>query len=533
MLVGKYIPNLIAKPFEVSRNYAQIIYDQTSSPKLDKVLKKWDQDNWASAENRQKLAYIILVELLAYQFASPVRWIQTQDLLFTTFNFERLVELGPSPTLTGMAVRTLKAKYETLDGSVSRNRSILCHAKNVKEVYYQYEDEIEVPPGEAVDTPAPATVAAPVTPTAVVSAPSSGPATAIEDVPIKAIDILLVIVAQKLKKRVDEIPLSKTIKDLVGGKSTLQNEILGDLQQEFASAPEKGEELPLEELGSALGSGFNGALGKYSTGLVSRLIGGKMPGGFNSSAIKSYLSKNWGLGSSRSDGVLLLGTTLEPPKRLASEAEGRSWLDGVVSVYAQRSGISLAAPGAGGTSGGGGGGATINSEEFLKFQADQQKFAAQHVELYMRYLGRDSRAGEVAFDREKTSNLTLQAKLDSINREHGDAYIEGIQPRFDILKARHFDSSWNWVRQDALLMYYDIIFGRLTTVDREITARCIALLNRADPDMLQFMQYSIDQCDPSKGETYKLAKEFGQKLIDNTREVIGKPPMYKDGAFIP
>ena len=59
---------------------------------------------------------------------------------------------------------------------------------------------------------------------------------------MKAIDILLVVVALKLKNRVDELPLSKTIKDLVGGKSTLQNEILGDLQQEFASAPEKGKE---------------------------------------------------------------------------------------------------------------------------------------------------------------------------------------------------------------------------------------------------------------------------------------------------
>ena len=531
MLVGKYIPNLVAKPFDVSREYAQIVYDQTSSPKLDKVLKNWEQDKWASAENRQKLAYIILVELLAYQFASPVRWIQTQDLLFTTFNFERLVEIGPSPTLTGMATRTLKAKYETLDGSISRNRSIFCHAKNVKEIYYQYEDEIDAPTDDIINAPSAVTPVAPVVAaTVAIPAPSSGPVASIEDVPIKAIDILLVIVAQKLKKRVDEIPLSKSIKDLVGGKSTLQNEILGDLQQEFASAPEKGEELPLEELGSALGSGFNGALGKYSTGLVSRLIGGKMPGGFNSSAIKSYLSKNWGLGSSRSDGVLLLGTTLEPPKRLASEAEGKSWLDGVVSIYAQRSGISLAAPGTGGGSGGGAA-AVINSEEFLKFQIDQQKFAAQHVELYMRYLGRDSRAGEIAFDQEKATSLALQAKLDSINREHGDAYIEGIQPRFDILKARHFDSSWNWVRQDALLMYYDIIFGRLTTVDREITARCISLLNRADPDMLQFMQYNINHCDPSKGETYRLAKEFGQKLIDNTREVIGKPPMYKDGAL--
>jgi malonyl CoA-acyl carrier protein transacylase len=56
--------------------------------------------------------YIILVELFAYQFASPVRWIQTQDLPFMHYNFHRFIEVDPSPTLTGMAVPTLKAKYE-------------------------------------------------------------------------------------------------------------------------------------------------------------------------------------------------------------------------------------------------------------------------------------------------------------------------------------------------------------------------------------------------------------------------------------
>ena len=122
------------------------------------------------------------------------------------------------------------------------------------------------------------------------------------------------VIAQKLKKKVDEVPLSKSIKDLVGGKSTLQNEILGDLQLEFTSAPEKGEEMPLEELASALRVGFGGSLGKYSSGLVSCVVGGKMSDGFNSSAIKGYLSKTWGLGPSRADGVLLLGSTMEPPK---------------------------------------------------------------------------------------------------------------------------------------------------------------------------------------------------------------------------
>ncbi|EGN98830.1 hypothetical protein SERLA73DRAFT_168429 [Serpula lacrymans var. lacrymans S7.3] len=531
MLIGKYIPNLVARPFDITREYAQLIYDQTSSPRLDKVLKKWDQENWDSAEQRQKLAYTILVELLSYQFASPVRWIETQDLLFTHFSFERLIELGPSPTLTGMAARTLKAKYESQDDAVSRKRSILCHAKNAREIYYQFEDEVAEPTAEPTHEAAPVAVASPVPVPASSPVTSSGPAATIEDVPIKASEILLCIIAQKLKKKVEEVPLTKSIKDLVGGKSTLQNEILGDLQLEFTSAPEKGEELPLDELGSGLGVGHSGALGKYTSGLVSRLIGGKMPGGFNSSAIKGHLSKTWGIGSSRADAVLLLGTTMEPPKRLGSEGEGKAWLDVVVAAYAQRAGISLSSGGAGGAGGSAAAGATINSEEFLKFRADQEQFAAQHVELYMRYLNRDSRAGEIAYDKEKANASQLQARLDAIAKEHGDSYIDGIQPIFDPLKARHFDSSWNWVRQDALVMYYDIIHGRLTTVDREITARCISLLNRADPELLAYMQYNIDQCDPGKGETYALAKQFGQQLIDNTREVLGQPPVYKDVTF--
>ena len=112
-----------------------------------------------------------------------------------------------------MATRTLKAKYETLDGSVTQNRSILCHAKNVKEIYYQYEDEVEAPAssGETIDAPTIVASTAPIAATITVSAPSSGPAISIEHIPIKPIDILLVIVAQKLKKAVDQIPLSKTI----------------------------------------------------------------------------------------------------------------------------------------------------------------------------------------------------------------------------------------------------------------------------------------------------------------------------------
>lgn len=535
MLIGQYVPNLTAEPFDITQAYAQRVYDQTSSPRLDKVLQHWDRDGWGGAEQRQKLAYIILVELLSYQFASPVRWIETQDRLFAHFKFERMIELGPGPTLTGMATRTWKAKYEEGDDSISHTRVIFCHAKNPKEIYYQFEDEPEAAASGSRDegtqpvasSPAPIALAAPAAPP-----PSAGPVASIADEPLKAVDTVRTIVAQKLKKGITEVPLSKSIKDLVGGKSTLQNEILGDLQLEFTSAPEKGEELPLDELGAALGSNYSGTLGKHTSGLVSRLVGGKMPGGFNLSAVKAYLSKAWGLGSARADGLLLVGLTMEPTKRLGSEAEAQAWLDSVAAAYAQLSGISLSSgSAAGGAASGGSGGAVINSEEFVKFQTEQERFAAQQIEVYMRYLNRDSRAGERAFDTANENLLSVQSKLDSITREHGDMYIEGIQPMFEPLKARHFDSSWNWVRQDALLMWYDIIHGRLTTVDREITARCIAIMNRADPALLDYMQYHIDTCDEARGETYRLAKEFGQQLIDNCREAVGQPPLYKDGVL--
>jgi fatty acid synthase subunit beta len=45
------------------------------------------------------------------------------------------------------------------------------------------------------------------------------------------------------------------------------------------------------------------------------------------------------------------------------------------------------------------------------------------------------------------------------------------------------------------------------------------------------MQYHIDAVNPDKGETFRLAKEFGQQLIDNCREALSAAPVYKDGEL--
>lgn len=176
-------------------------------------------------EVEQELAHTLLVELLAYQFASPVRWIETQDVFLAEKTAERIVEIGPADTLGVMARRTLASKYEAFDAAKSVQRQILCYNKDAKEIYYDV-DPIEEEPepaagaGESSSSAASAPAAAGAAPVAAAAAPapSAGPAAQVPDVPVTALDIVRSLIAQKLKKPFLEIPLSKAIKDLVGGK---------------------------------------------------------------------------------------------------------------------------------------------------------------------------------------------------------------------------------------------------------------------------------------------------------------------------
>jgi fatty acid synthase subunit alpha len=176
-------------------------------------------------EVEQELSHTLLVELLAYQFASPVRWIETQDVILGEKTTERIVEVGPADTLGVMAKRTLASKYEAHDAALSVQRQILCYNKDAKDIYYDVdpvEDEPEPASSDAAAAPASLSVsptAAPVS--AAPPPPSAGPATQVPDAPVSATDILRTLVAQKLKKPLVDIPLSKAIKDLVGGKKIL------------------------------------------------------------------------------------------------------------------------------------------------------------------------------------------------------------------------------------------------------------------------------------------------------------------------
>ncbi|KNZ49044.1 uncharacterized protein VP01_5240g1 [Puccinia sorghi] len=121
-------------------------------------------------------------------------------------------------------------------------QEILCICENIKETYYKYKVKVEAettpPASNEPAAPSPAIVAAP-THVAVVA----GPVAAVADEPLKAVKTLWVLVAQVPKKPLADLPLPKAIKDLVGGKSTLQNELLGSARAEFGLVPNKSEEM--------------------------------------------------------------------------------------------------------------------------------------------------------------------------------------------------------------------------------------------------------------------------------------------------
>ncbi|MGH7291882.1 MAG: acyltransferase domain-containing protein, partial [Myxococcota bacterium] len=112
LLVGRYVPNLVPRPFTLDRDFVQEIRDLVPAEPLDEILA--DYDTWRNEKPRE-LCRKIVIELLAWQFASPVRWIETQDLLFIEeaaggLGVERFVEIGvkSAPTVAGLATNTLK-----------------------------------------------------------------------------------------------------------------------------------------------------------------------------------------------------------------------------------------------------------------------------------------------------------------------------------------------------------------------------------------------------------------------------------------
>lgn len=59
-LRGRYVPNLTARPFDVSRGYLEDVYKLTDSVVLKDILARWDElEAWAPESEKEKPEIIV------------------------------------------------------------------------------------------------------------------------------------------------------------------------------------------------------------------------------------------------------------------------------------------------------------------------------------------------------------------------------------------------------------------------------------------------------------------------------------------
>ncbi|KAJ1727686.1 fatty acid synthase alpha subunit Lsd1, partial [Coemansia biformis] len=549
--IGKYIPNLNAVPFDISPEFLQQLYDQTKSPVIERELAQWRPDT--TLEEQLELCRYVIIELLSYQFASPVKWIQTQERMFREMGVQRLVEIGPSAILTRMAEGTLMLsgmEKQVALQHIHRDADDIFFASALENAKAEREQESERERQAqqeqlALHEAEVASVASSETAVDLDSAPPSRPSTSggggqceVPDVPLTAVDVIRVVIAQKTKRALGDVPAEKSVKDLTGGKSTLQNEILGDLLKEFSSGgqiPDRPDEITLLELSTGLGA-FSGTLGKYTSAQVSRLFSTKMPGGFSLSAVRSLLSSQFGLARAhQQDAVLLQALTMEPAGRFSSTDEAGQWLGTVAQAYAQVHGISLASQQSGSSGAAGAQGVAINSAEFELAQKSQRALAMRQIEAYARYLGIDLREGQRAHESAKDSMGQQQQQLDALVDELGSDFVDGIRGVFDVRKARVFDSHWNWARVDAYEWINAVLAGPAQPAEWSSAdaQRLHVLANRADALLLKLASGMVrvleqTQATAADDPCHAAAHRLACRIRDQCAAAAGGSPVYRE-----
>ncbi|KAI9503777.1 acyl transferase domain-containing protein [Coemansia spiralis] len=554
-LYSRYIPNLTAQPFEVSNQYFELVFGITQSPVVQQILDQWDNEPLDNTENEKQLAAELLTELLAYQLALPVQWIETQEQILSRLGVRRIVEIGTNSILCGMALRTFNQKPCT-----SMVVDILHIEQDRDTIYYLHRDsvdKVETAPNmvqQASENTKPTGITAIVEPAALSSpadldansanastaadnpSPSNNiGATSFDDTPPKAIDIICAVVAQKFKIPLSSVSVSKSIKTLSTGISTLQNVVVGDLHKEFSgNIPNKAEELPLQDLAVSIGS-FDGQLGKHVQAQIARLFSSKMPGGFSLSSARNMLETTYGLGPGRQDAVLLQVLASELPARLAGESEAKAWLDDIAQKYAKSAGISLAAAGKVGTRGQANA-PVISSAEMERLQKKQMDYAKQQIAALACYAGIDLREEGRRVEHEHEKAIALQSRLDELNNELGDDFAGGILPCFDARKSRRFDSYWNWARQDAFEWIQQAIAGGGTfnsslpsNCTKNEDARIHRIQSCADSGLLKLLERFVSALQQSKDSAHlPLVLQLVQKLYNACKYALSSQPKYKE-----
>ena len=486
ILRGRYIPNLVARPFELTREFVEAMAEVVDSTYVNDILADFDK----ASENPVNLGRTLLIELLAWQFASPVRWIETQDLLLSDttetagagtpgLGVERFVEIGvgSSPTLANMLGQTLRLPQyagnpiEVLN--VERDRATVFAEDAIERPLVETADAV-VDKGDSATAAeiAEANAAPAAAPEPVISTPAPAPAaggSTPADKAFSAADATEMLIAIWTKVRPDQIGAADTIELLVEGVSSRRNQLLLDLGVEFGLGAIEGaadaEISALKDQVAGMAKGYK-AFGPVLSAQVAeslRRITG--PAGKKPVYIAQRVSETWGLGAGWVDRVtaeLVLGAregaslrggdlALLSPANPASTAELDALIDAAVDAAGAKVGIVISKPSAGGGAGGG----VVDSAALDAYSEKMNSALATTARTLLAQLGQQAPTTEFA---EADDNAAI---VDLVTAELGSDWPRLVAPSFDADKAVQLDDRWASAREDLVRLAH----GEIDSLD--------------------------------------------------------------------
>ena len=463
LLIGRYIPNLVPRLYTLDRDFIAEIRDLVPAEALDEILA--DYDTWIT-QRRTELNRRVVIELLAWQFASPVRWIETQDLLFTEkaaggLGVERFVEIGvkSAPTVAGLATNTLRLPeyaYSTVEVlNIERDAAaIFATDEDVEEP----EDPAAGQAAEAAPAEPVAAQAAPAAPAAPAAAGAPRPA----DLSFDAADATLALIALSAKMRIDQIEPLDSIESITDGASSRRNQLLVDLGSELnLGAIDGAAEADLTTLRgqvSRLARTYK-PFGPVLTDAVNDQLRSALgPSGRRPGTVADRVAKTWELGEGWARHVvveLALGTREGTSVRggplgglhdgaLADAAAVDGAIDAAVAAVAARHGVAVSIPAADG-----GTGAVVDSaalDDFAATITGPDGVLASAARLVLDRLGLD----EPVTDTGPASDAAL---IDLVSAELGADWPRLVAPAFDARRAVLLDDRWASAREDLVTLW--------------------------------------------------------------------------------
>jgi fatty acid synthase len=516
-LIGRYVPNLHPVPFDIDRGYVEAVAEVCGGEACGELLASWEE----LVGDPDRLARELLVELLAWQFASPVRWIETTDVLLGSpaeggLGVRRVVEvgLGASPTLANLTSAAVAAEGHR---DVTVLHVELAEAEVFDTVAEAPEPEAESDPAAEPagdpygpdgglgadwdgDAPGPALLApadgdgasqAPERPTATgpvehadretpvnsVAAPDAvaGGALAgdaVVDLPVGVAEAVAGLLAHEVQVGLDQLG-DETVERLVDGASSRRNQVLMDMGKEFGiGAVDGAHEIGRDELSTRVAElarsyRFPGPVlsAAMNTGVAAALG----PLGAGPNALEDHLRGSWGLGEGwiqRCRLELFLGTRDGASRRggplrtLPEGADAVALMDAALAAAAARAGVVLSPPSAPS------GGPTVDAAELdeLLERIDAAVLAGARAVTAALGHGAESVA-DSRIDAAREAGDAAAARLAVLEQEHGGDRAELVAPSFDPSTVRWFSSGLQWARADLDHLFHDLMLSGVGVVD--------------------------------------------------------------------